>query len=114
MTPNCSGSGHLTAALPALPARRRPARDGVLAMPAEALAHSVSRSADAARLAEYAELLAAARAAVAAAARGDSDPAGWVRAVLEARRQLPAPGARPDQVAADAAAAMRCARGWTS
>jgi hypothetical protein len=72
------------------------------------------RPADAARLAEYAELLAAARAAVTAAALGDADPAGWVRAVLEARAQLPAPGARPDRVAADAAAAMRCARGWTS
>jgi len=70
--------------------------------------------ADAVRLAQYAELLAAARAAVAAADRDDGDPAGWVRAVLEARGQLPAPGTRPEQVAADAAAAMRCARGWTS
>jgi hypothetical protein len=69
---------------------------------------------DAARLAQYAELLAAARAAVAAADRGDADPAGWVRPVLEARGQLPASGTRPDKVAADAAAAMRCARGWTS
>ena len=47
--------------------------------------------ADAARLAQYAELLAAARAAVAAADRGDADPAGWVRAVLEAQGSCPHP-----------------------
>jgi hypothetical protein len=61
----------------------------------------------------YAELLAAARASVAAAARGDADPVAWVRGVLEDRGQLPEPGARPSQVVADARAAMRLA-GWTS
>ncbi len=59
----------------------------------------------------YAELLAAARASVAAAARGDADPLSWVRGVLEDRGQLPAPGARPAQVVADARAAMRLT-GW--
>ncbi len=61
----------------------------------------------------YAELLAAARASVAAAARGDADPVVWVRGVLQDRGQLPAPGARPSQVVADARAAMQLA-GWTS
>lgn len=61
----------------------------------------------------YAELLAAARASVAAAARGDSDPVAWVRGVLEDRGQLPGPGARPSQVVADARSALRLA-GWTS
>jgi hypothetical protein len=57
----------------------------------------------------YAELLAAARASVAAAARGDADPVAWVRGVLEDRGQLPEPGARPAQVVADARSAMRLA-----
>lgn len=61
----------------------------------------------------YAELLAAARASVAAAARGDADPVGWVRGVLQERGQLPEPGARPVQVVADAQAAMRLT-GWPS
>ena len=60
----------------------------------------------------YAELLAAARAAVAAAARGDADPVAWVRGVFEDRGQLPEPGARPSQVVADARSAMRLAE-WT-
>jgi hypothetical protein len=59
----------------------------------------------------YAELLAAARASVAAAARGDADPVAWIRGVLEDRGQLPAPGARPVQVVADARSAMELA-GW--
>jgi hypothetical protein len=63
--------------------------------------------------ASYAELLAAARASVAAAARGDADPAGWVRDVLAERGQLPPEGASPARVVADARSAMRMA-GWTS
>ena len=39
--------------------------------------------------AEYAELLAAARAAVAAERNGDADPLGYVRGVLAERGQLP-------------------------
>jgi hypothetical protein len=61
----------------------------------------------------YAELLAAARASVAAAARGDADPVAWVRGVLQDRGQLPEPGARPVQVVADAQSAMRLT-GWPS
>jgi hypothetical protein len=61
----------------------------------------------------YAELLAAARASVAAAARGDADPVAWVRGVLQDRGQLPEPGARPVQVVADARSAMRLT-GWPS
>ena len=41
----------------------------------------------------YAELLAAARASVAAAARGDANPVAWARGALEDRGQFPAPGA---------------------
>ena len=61
----------------------------------------------------YAELLAAARASVAAAARGDANPVAWVRGVLQDRGQLPEPGARPVQVVADARSAMRLT-GWPS
>jgi len=61
----------------------------------------------------YAELLAAARASVAAAARGDVDPVAWVRGVLRERGQLPEPGTRPVQVVADARAAVRLT-GWPS
>ena len=68
-----------------------------------------ARSAPDMLLAGYAELLAAARAAVAAAARGDADPVGWVRGVLADRGQLPEPGARPSQVVADARSAMQLA-----
>ena len=71
-----------------------------------------ARPMTAALRAGYAELLAAARASVAAAARGDADPVAWVRGVLEDRGQLPEPGARPAQVVADARSAMRLA-GWT-
>jgi hypothetical protein len=63
--------------------------------------------------AEYAGLLQAARAAVAADRAGASDPLGWVRHLLAGRGQLPAPAAVPVQVAADAAAALALA-GWPS
>lgn len=59
----------------------------------------------------YAELLAAARASVAAAACGDADPVAWVRGVLGEHGQLPEPGASPVRVVADARSAMRLA-GW--
>jgi hypothetical protein len=74
---------------------------------------AAARSGAAVLRAGYAELLAAARAAVAAAARGDADPVAWVRGVLSDHGQLPEPGARPAQVVADARSAMRLA-GWTS
>ncbi|MFI6503709.1 hypothetical protein [Nonomuraea typhae] len=45
--------------------------------------------------AEYGELLAHARAAVAAAERGEADPVGYVRDVLAEHGQLPAAGALP-------------------
>lgn len=45
--------------------------------------------------AAYAELLAHARAAVAAAERGESDPIGYVRDVLAGHGQLPPVGAQP-------------------
>ena len=61
--------------------------------------------------AEYAELLAAARAAVAAERSGDTDPLAWIRGVLAERGQLPAPGAAAVQVVADARSAM-CLTGW--
>jgi hypothetical protein len=63
--------------------------------------------------AEYAALLAAVRAAVAADRSGTPDPMGWVRDVLSGRGQLPLPGAVPVQVVADAAAALHLA-GWPS
>lgn len=61
--------------------------------------------------AEYAALLAAARATVAAAESGEADPAGYVRGVLAERGQLPAAGARPLHVVADARSAL-CLTGW--
>ena len=61
--------------------------------------------------AEYAALLAAARATVAAAQAGEADPAGYVRGVLAERGQLPPAGARPLHVVADARAAL-CLTGW--
>jgi hypothetical protein len=61
--------------------------------------------------ARYAELLAAARAAVAAERSGDADPLGYVRAALAERGQLPPPGAVALQVVADARSAL-CLTGW--
>jgi hypothetical protein len=61
--------------------------------------------------AEYAGLLAAVRAAVAADRSGSADPLGWVRDVLGERGQLPPPGAVPVHVVADAATALQLA-GW--
>ncbi len=49
---------------------------------------------------QYAELLAVARAAVAAGARGDPNPLFWISDELAAHGQLPVPGAVPQQVAA--------------
>lgn len=54
--------------------------------------------------ADYAELLAACRAAVAAARQGEADPLNYVAAVLEDHGQLPAPGQRPMQLLAQATA----------
>ena len=51
---------------------------------------------------EYADLLAAARAAVAAAGRGELDPLFWIQDELSARGQLPVPGSRPEQLVAAA------------
>jgi hypothetical protein len=56
---------------------------------------------------DYHELLGAARAAVAAAARGDVDPLVWVSSELAAHGQLPANGIAPERVAADTAWAIR-------
>jgi hypothetical protein len=65
--------------------------------------------------AEYAALLAAARAAVAAARSGEADPVCYIRGVLQDRRQLPPAGARPAQVVADARSAMALTgAGWPS
>ena len=63
--------------------------------------------------AEYAELLAAARAAVAAERNGDTDPLAYVRGLLAERGQLPSPGAVPVQVVADARSAL-CLTGWSA
>jgi len=63
--------------------------------------------------AEYAGLLAAARAAVAAERNGDADPLGWIRGLLAERGQLPPPGAAPVQVVADARSAL-CLTGWSA
>jgi hypothetical protein len=63
--------------------------------------------------AEFAGLLQAVRAAVAADQAGAPDPLGWVRHLLGERGQLPAQGAVPVQVAADAATALALA-GWPS
>jgi hypothetical protein len=65
--------------------------------------------------AEYAALLAAARAAVAAAQAGEGDPVGYVRGVLQDRGQLPPAGARPAWIVADARSAMALTgAGWPS
>jgi hypothetical protein len=45
--------------------------------------------------AEYAELLAAARAAVAGEQAGAPDPLAYVRGLLAERGQVPPPGAKP-------------------
>lgn len=50
--------------------------------------------------AEYGELLAHARAAVAADRAGETDPLGYIRDVLAERGQLPPAGARPTQLLA--------------
>jgi|SRR6266536_1211817 len=50
--------------------------------------------------AEHADLLAHARAAVAAARDGEADPAGYVRDVLAKRGQLPPGDMRPPQLLA--------------
>jgi hypothetical protein len=61
--------------------------------------------------ADYAALLAACRAAVAADAAGHPDPLGYVRDLLAARRQLPPRGASPLIVLADARTALHMT-GW--
>jgi hypothetical protein len=65
----------------------------------------------AATRANYACLLAACRASVAAAAAGAADPIVYVRGLLEDRGQLPAPGAVPRLVLADARSALTLT-GW--
>jgi hypothetical protein len=70
-----------------------------------------TRSRLAATHAEYACLLAACRASVAAAAAGHPDPLGYVRGVLAERGQLPARGSVPLVVLADARTAL-CLTGW--
>lgn len=55
---------------------------------------------DALLAAEYGELLAAARASVAAAELGETDPLIHLRHALAAHGQMPAPGARPTQLLA--------------
>lgn len=60
---------------------------------------------------EYAELLAAARASVAAAALGEADPLIHVRHVLARRGQLPLAGARPVVLLAHPAIAPTWATG---
>lgn len=52
--------------------------------------------------ADYAELLGHARAAIAAAQRGEADPTGYVRDLLAQRGQLPPAGAAPAQLLAAA------------
>jgi hypothetical protein len=71
------------------------------------------RSQRALACAEYAGLLQAVRAAVAADRAGSPDPLGWVRHLLGGRGQLPGPAAVDVQVAADAATALQLA-GWPS
>ena len=61
--------------------------------------------------ADYAGLLAACRASVAAAAAGHTDPTGYVRALLSSHGQLPARGAAPLVVLADARTALHLT-GW--
>lgn len=55
--------------------------------------------------AEYAELLAHARAAVAAARVGEQAPTGYLEGHLEERGQLPAEGVSPSELLAQAYAA---------
>jgi anti-sigma regulatory factor (Ser/Thr protein kinase) len=61
--------------------------------------------------ADHGALIAACRAAVAAADRGDDDPLVYVRDLLGARGQLPPAGASPLLVLADARTALHMA-GW--
>jgi anti-sigma regulatory factor (Ser/Thr protein kinase) len=68
-----------------------------------------ARSRLALTVADYAALLAATRAAIAADAAGCPDPLVWVRALLAGRGQLPAPGISPLLVLADARTAMHMA-----
>jgi hypothetical protein len=49
---------------------------------------------------DYAELLCAARAAMAADRDGEADPMAYIRGVLEARHQDPAPGMHPPELLA--------------
>ena len=63
--------------------------------------------------AEYAELLAATRAAVAAERNGDTDPLAYVRGLLAERGQLPLAGAVARHVVADARSAL-CLTGWSA
>ena len=65
--------------------------------------------------AEYASLLAAARADVAGAVvgDGDTDPLAYVRGVLAERGQLPPDGAAAQHVIADARMAL-CLTGWSA
>ncbi|WP_433188741.1 hypothetical protein [Actinoallomurus sp. CA-150999] len=51
---------------------------------------------------QHAELLAHARAAVAAARRGELDPTGYIACLLEERGQLPPPEATPGELLAQA------------
>jgi hypothetical protein len=62
-------------------------------------------------VADYAALLAAGRAAVAAAAASENDPLVYVRSLLAARGQLPPDGASPLVVLADARSALNMAAG---
>lgn len=59
--------------------------------------------------AEHAGLIAACRAAVATQAAGAGDPLGMVRAWLDRRGGIPAPGAAPQAVLADSRTAMSVA-----
>lgn len=61
--------------------------------------------------ADYAGLIAACRASVAAASLGAADPLVYVRDLLAGRGQLPGPGASPLTVLADRRAALHMA-GW--
>jgi hypothetical protein len=58
------------------------------------------RHARAIETAEHAELLAAARAALAAETDREADPLGYLRDLLTAHGQLPAPGQNPAQLLA--------------
>lgn len=77
----------------------------------EAVTEAVeARSAMDGLCAEYARLIAAARAAVAAAESGDPDAAGYVRAELDRHFGLPPDGATAMAMLGDAAGAMRITR----